>query len=159
MIPLILGAIAVVSAVAGVGAGAVGMSDMNEAKEIGEDAQELYEDAVDYLNVYWEDTNGLAEEYGQYQMDVMISTIGRFVDFIERNIGKAKQSEAKRSKAKQSEKKFLEGPDSIYSQEIKEYKTALEAEQFFKGGFMNLTFHPTPINLVVGRDNFHPVNH
>jgi hypothetical protein len=59
MIPLILGAIAVVSAVAGVGAGAVGMSDMNEAKEIGKDAQERHKDAVDNLNLYWEDTNGL----------------------------------------------------------------------------------------------------
>ncbi len=126
MIPLILGAIAVVSAVAGVGAGAVGMSDMNEAKEIGKDAQERHEDAVDDLNVYWEDTNGLAEEYGQFQLDVMMSTIGRFVDFIERNIGKAKQSE----------KEFLKGLDGISIQQIKEYKTAAsEAEQFFKGGF------------------------
>lgn len=126
MIPLILGAIAVASAVAGVGAGAIGMSDMNEAKEIGEDAQERYEDAVDDLNECWECTNGLAEEYGQFQLDVMMNTIGRFIDFIERNIGKAKQSE----------KEFLEGLDGISIQQIEEYRTAaLEAEQFFKGGF------------------------
>ncbi|MBW4602486.1 MAG: hypothetical protein KME29_23700 [Calothrix sp. FI2-JRJ7] len=125
MIPLILGAVAIASAVAGVGAGAIGMSDMNEAKGIAEDAKERHEDAVDDLNTCWEDTNGLAEEYGEFQLDVMMNTIGRFVDFIERNIGKAKQSE----------KEFLKGLDGISVQQIKEYKTAaLEAEQFFKGG-------------------------
>ncbi|WP_292781310.1 hypothetical protein [Nostoc sp. NMS9] len=73
----------------------------------------------------WETTNKLAEEYGQLQLDVMMSTIGRFVDFIERNIGKAKQSE----------KEFLEGLEGISVQQIKEYKAAtVEAEQFFKGG-------------------------
>jgi hypothetical protein len=125
MIPLILGAFAVVSAVAGLGAGTVGMSDMNDAKEIGKRAQRRHEDAVDDLDIYWEDTNGLAEEYGQFQLDVMMSTIGRFIDFIERNSGKTKQSE----------KEFLEGLDGISIQQIKEYKTATsQAEQFFKGG-------------------------
>jgi hypothetical protein len=125
MIPLILGAVAIASAVAGVGAGVAGMSDMNEAKEIAEDAKERHEDAVDDLNTCWEDTNGLAEKYGEFQLDVMVNTIGRFVDFIERNIGRAKQSE----------KEFLKGLDGISVQQIKEYKTAaLEAEQFFKGG-------------------------
>jgi hypothetical protein len=101
------------------------MSDMNEAKEIGKRAQKRHEDATDELKVYWEDTNKIAEEYGQFQLNVMMCTIGRFVDFIERNIGKAKQSE----------KEFLEGLDGISVQQIKEYKTAvLEAEQFFKGG-------------------------
>jgi hypothetical protein len=88
MIPLILGAIAVVSAVAGAGAGIVGASDMSNAKEIGKRAQKRHEDAVDDLDIYWQDTNGLAEEYGQFQLDVMTSTIGRFIDFIERNSGK-----------------------------------------------------------------------
>jgi hypothetical protein len=125
MIPLILGAIAVVSAVSGIGAGIVGASDMSDAKEIGKRAQKRHEDAVDDLDIYWEDTNGLAEEYGQFQLDVMTSTIGRFIDFIERNSGKTKQSE----------KEFLEGLDGISIQQIKEYKTATsQAEQFLKGG-------------------------
>jgi hypothetical protein len=38
MIPLILGALALGSAVLGVGAGAAGLEDMNEAKEIGDRA-------------------------------------------------------------------------------------------------------------------------
>jgi hypothetical protein len=77
------------------------------------------------LKADWEATNELAQEYGQLQLDVMKNTIGRFVDFIEQNIGKAKQNE----------KEFLEGLDGISVQQIKEYKTAaVEAEQFFKGG-------------------------
>ncbi|MCM0592241.1 MAG: hypothetical protein HEQ35_25365 [Gloeotrichia echinulata IR180] len=125
MIPLILGAVAIAGAVLGVGAGAVGFSDMNEAKEIGNRAQKRHEDAVSDLKADWEATNELAQEYGQLQLDVMKNTIGRFVDFIEQNIGKAKQNE----------KEFLEGLDGISVQQIKEYKTAaVEAEQFFKGG-------------------------
>ncbi|MDZ8050002.1 MAG: hypothetical protein RMX68_030840 [Aulosira sp. ZfuVER01] len=125
MIPLILGAVAIASAVLGVGAGAVGVAEMNEAQEIGNRAQKRHEDAVRHLKADWEATNELAGEYGEFQLDVMMRTIGRFVDFIERNIGKAKQSE----------KEFLEGLDGISVQQIKEYKTAaIEAEQFFQGG-------------------------
>jgi hypothetical protein len=125
MIPIILGAIALGTAAFGAVKGAEGFGNMNEAKEIGNRAQERHEDAVSELKADWELTNELAEEYGQLQLDVMMHTIGRFVDFIERNIGKAKQSE----------KEFLEGLDGISVQQIKEYKTAaLEAEQFFKGG-------------------------
>ena len=125
MIPLILGALALGGAVLGVGAGAAGIEDMNEAKEIGKRAQKRHETAVSQLKVDWEATNNLAEEYGQFQLDVMVYTIGRFVDFIERNIGKAKQSE----------KQFLEGLDGISVQQVKEYKTAaLQAQQFFNGG-------------------------
>ncbi|RAM48658.1 MAG: hypothetical protein C6Y22_26810 [Hapalosiphonaceae cyanobacterium JJU2] len=125
MIPLILGAIALATGVVGVGAGAVGISDMNDAKEIGKRAQKRHENAVSELKGYWEDTNKLAEEYGHFQLDVMMRTIGRFVEFIERNIGTAKQSE----------KEFLEGLEGISIQQIKEYRSAvLEAEKFFKGG-------------------------
>ena len=125
MIPLILGAIALGSAAFGAVKGAEGVGNMNEAKEIGERAQKRHSDAVSELKADWEATNELAEEYGQLQLDVMMSTIGRFVDFIEGNIGKAKQSE----------KKFLEGLEGISVQQIKEYKAAaVEAEEFFKGG-------------------------
>lgn len=124
-IPFILGAIALGTAAFGAVKGAEGVGKMNEAKEIGNRAQKRHEDAVSDLKADWEATNKLAEEYGQLQLDVMKNTIGCFVDFIERNI----------SKAKQSEKEFLEGLDGISVQQIKEYKTAAtEAEQFFKGG-------------------------
>ena len=125
MIPLILGAAALATGALGVGAGLSGLSDMDEAKEIGENAQRDYQDALYYLNSQREKTNQYAQEYGEFQMDVMIHTVGRFVDFIEKNNGKAYQSQ----------KKFLEGLDGISVEQIKEYKTAaMQAEQFVKGG-------------------------
>jgi hypothetical protein len=125
MIPLILGAIALGTAAFGAVKGAEGFGNMNEAKEIGERAQNRHSYAVSELKADWEATNELAEEYGQLQLDVMMTTVGRFLDFIERNIGKAKQSE----------KEFLEGLEGISVQQIKEYKAAaVEAEQFFNGG-------------------------
>ncbi len=124
MIPLILGAAALATGALGVGAGISGLSDMDEAKEIGEEAQRDYQDALYYLNSQREKTNQLAQEYGEFQMDVEIHTIGRFVDFIERNIGKTNQSQ----------KKFVEGLDRIPVKQINEYKTETnEAEQFFQG--------------------------
>ncbi|MEL6458960.1 MAG: hypothetical protein AAFQ91_12000 [Cyanobacteria bacterium J06621_15] len=125
MIPLILGAAALATGALGVGAGISGKADMDEAKKIGENAQRDYEDAIYYLNSQKEETNQLAEYYGEFQMNVMIDTIGRFVDFIENNIGDTKQSQ----------KKFLAGLDGISVKQINEYKTAtIEAEQFFQGG-------------------------
>ena len=125
MIPLILGAIALGTAAFGAEKGAEGFGNMNEAKEIGERAQNRHSYAVSELKADWEATNELAEEYGQLQLDVMMTTVGRFLDFIERNIGKSKQSE----------KEFLEGLEGISVQQIKEYKAAaLEAKQFFNGG-------------------------
>ncbi|MEM9925435.1 MAG: hypothetical protein AAF915_17055 [Cyanobacteria bacterium P01_D01_bin.50] len=124
MIPLILGAAAFTGAL-GIGAGASGLYDMNEAKKIGKNAQRDYEDAVKYLNAQREKTNQYAPEYGEFQMDVVVHTIGRFINFIEKNIGKANNAQ----------KEFLEGLDGISVEQIKEYKTAtIEAEQFFKGG-------------------------
>ena len=125
MIPLILGAAALATGALGVGAGLSGLSDMDEAKEIGENAQRDYEDAIYYLNSQKEKTNQLAQEYGEFQMDVVVHTITRFIEFIEKNIGKANKAQ----------KEFLEGFDGISVEQIKEYKTAtIEAEQFFKGG-------------------------
>ncbi len=129
MIPLILGAAALATSVLGVGAGISGKADMDKAKKIGKNAQRNYEGACDYLNTEREKTSQLAQEYGEFQMDVVVHTIGRFVDFIERNIGKANQSE----------KKFLEGLDGISVEQIKEYKTAtIKAEQFFNGGIKTI---------------------
>ncbi|NJM22385.1 MAG: hypothetical protein HC874_16505 [Richelia sp. SL_2_1] len=125
MIPLILGAAALATGVLGIGAGISGMADMDKAKEIGKKAQRNYEDACDYFNAEREETNQLARDYGEFQMDVVVHTIGRFVDFIEKNLGKANQSQ----------QKFLEGFDGISVEQIKQYKTAtIEAEKFFQGG-------------------------
>ncbi len=70
MIPLILGAIAVGSAVFGGAKAIEGISDMEQAKEIGEEAQKSQQEAVEVLEQHREATNDLAAEYGQLQMEV-----------------------------------------------------------------------------------------
>lgn len=125
MIPIILGAVALGAAAFGGVKAVEGVSNMNQAKEIGERAQQRHECAVSQLKADWKATNKLAEEYGQLQLDVIMRTIGRFVALIER-IGQ---------RNKKSDKEFLEGLDGISVQQIKEYKAAaMEAEQFFIGG-------------------------
>lgn len=124
MIPIILGALALGSAVLGVGAGAAGVADMNEAKEIGDRAQQLYESHLRQLKIVWETTNKAAEEYGELQIYVKVRTIGRFVAFIER-IGQ---------RSSQSDRQFLAGLQDISVQQLQEYKAAaLEGEEFYKG--------------------------
>lgn len=125
MIPIILGAVALGTAVFGVGAGISGVTSMNEANEIGQRAKKHHEDAVNQLQIDWNATNDLAQEYGQLQIDVIVRTIGRFIDFIERKVGKAKQSE----------KEFSEGLEGISVQQLDEYKSAtMQAEHYFVGG-------------------------
>ena len=125
IIPIILGAAAIAASALGIGAGITGVSDMNDAKKIGESAQERHERACNRLKNEWECTQALAEEYGQLQLDIKIRTIGRLVNFLER-IGQRGSHD----------KQFLEGLEGISIQQINEYKAAaLEAEQFVKGGF------------------------
>ncbi len=95
-----------------------------KANELAKAAQERYERAVEQLKREEAATNKLAEEYGELQLNVIISTIKRFVDFLERT-GR---------KASESEKRLLEGMD-FSVQQIKEYKAAaIGAEQFFMAG-------------------------
>ena len=124
-IPLILGAIALGSAVFGGVKATEGFGNMNTAKEIGKRAQQQHETAVSQINTDSLATNELAAEYGQLQIDVITNTIGRFIDFIER-IGQ---------RNKQTEREFLEGLDGVTPEQVREYKAAaIEAGQFFTGG-------------------------
>ncbi len=71
----------------------------------------------------WEDTQELAQDYGQLQIKVKTVTIGRFIAFIERI-----------SQRGSMDKKFLEGLDGISVPQIKEYKAAaLEAKKLAYG--------------------------
>lgn len=129
IIPIILGAAALATAAFGVGAGVAGVSDMNDAKAIGKKAQERHDKAAKRLQQEWLTTQKMAQDYGQLQLNVKQLTIGRFIAFIER-IGQSASS---------SDKQFLEGLEGISIEQVKEYKaTALEAEQFVKGGFKAL---------------------
>jgi hypothetical protein len=129
IIPLILGAAALATAALGIGAGAAGLSDMEEARTIGEEAQKRHDRAVYDSQQKWQTTQKLAEEYGQLQLNVKRLTIGRFIDFIER-IGQG---------ASQSDKRYLKELEGFSVEQIKEYKAAaLEAEKFATGGFKAL---------------------
>lgn len=129
MLPIILGAAAIATAAFGVGAGVTGVSEMNEANEIGKRAQERYECAVKQLKVDWEATQKLAETYGELQIDIKIRTVGRFVDFIKR-IGR---------RGSESDMEFLAGLEGVSVQQLKEYETAaMEAQQFAIGGIQAL---------------------
>jgi hypothetical protein len=129
IIPIILGAAALITAGVGVRAGADGVSKMNKAKKIGEAAQKRYQQKQKSVESTFQVTQKWAEEYGQLQIQVKIQTIGRLVAFIER-IGQ---------QASQSDMEFLEGLEGFSPQQIHEYRTsALEAQNFIQGGFKAL---------------------
>ncbi|NDJ22796.1 hypothetical protein GS682_14365 [Nostoc sp. B(2019)] len=124
MIPLIFGAAALATGAFGAVKGAKGIGNMNQAKEIGEEAQQKYESSLQNLKAAWEITNQSAEVYGQMQFRIKQGTISRFVAFIER-IGQ---------RASQNNLDIVAGLD-ISTQQIQEYKTqVIKAEQWVQGG-------------------------
>ncbi|EAW33392.1 hypothetical protein [Lyngbya sp. PCC 8106] len=126
IIPIVLGAVALGSAVFGVGAGVSGVSNMQEADKIGKNVQKRHDVARERAEQEWKKTQQLAEEYGQLQIDVKIRTIGRFIAFIER-IGQ---------KGSLKDKRFLEGLEGFSIEDLKAYKAeALEAHKIATGGF------------------------
>jgi len=95
-----------------------------KAAELAKGAQERHERAVESLKVDEAATNKLAEEYGQFQLHIIKSTINNFINFLER-IGR---------KASESEKRILEGMD-FSVQQIQEYRSEVIAtEQYFMAG-------------------------
>jgi len=126
IIPLILGAAALITSGAGVAAGVDGISKMEKAKKRGKAAQKRCEEKEKSVKETFQATQALAEEYGQTQIQVKLQTIGRFVALIER-IGQ---------RASQSNMDFLESVEGFSPQKIREYKAAsLEAKRFATGGF------------------------
>lgn len=96
----------------------------HKANELAKASQERYERALGQLKIEEADTNKLAGEYGELQLNVIRGTIKRFVEFVERT-GR---------KASESEKRLLEGMD-FSVQQLKEYKAAaIGAEQYFMEG-------------------------
>ncbi|NJN59869.1 MAG: hypothetical protein HC879_21475 [Leptolyngbyaceae cyanobacterium SL_5_9] len=125
IIPIILGAAALVTAGVGVATGVDGVAKIEKAKKRGKAAQKRYDQKRQSVEDTLQATQSLAEEYGQLQIQVKLQTIGRLVAFIER-IGQ---------KASQSDVEFLEGLEGVSPQQIQEYKTAaLEAERFATSG-------------------------
>jgi hypothetical protein len=75
IIPIILGAAAILTGGLGVAAGAEGLSNIQKAKKIGEDAQERYDRARQCVQNQWKVTQGFAEEYGQLQIQVKFQQV------------------------------------------------------------------------------------
>jgi hypothetical protein len=124
MIPLILGAAALATGAFGVTKGAEGVGNMNQAKEIGNRAQKLHEDAICELKTSWETVNKAADLYGQIQLRITQSTVMRFVAFIEK-IGQ---------QTSRKDINFLSGLD-ISPLQIQEYKAiGINPEDCIKGG-------------------------
>nr|WP_316786398.1 hypothetical protein [Thermoleptolyngbya oregonensis] len=125
VVPIILGAAALIAGGTGAFAGAKGVAKIREAQKKAEEAQARYEEAKQLTEEKALGTQALAEEYAQLQIQVHLETVQRFVDFIER-IGQ---------QVSQSDMKFLEGLEGFSPEQFKEYKTAaLEAKRFATGG-------------------------
>lgn len=126
VIPIILGATALLTGGIGVKSGVKGISKSKDANKIAKTAQKRYEFEVDKAKKKFQLTQSLTEEYGQLQIQVKLQTIGRFVSFIKR-IGR---------QASQSDMNFLAGLEGFSPQQMQEYKAAaFEAEHFASGSF------------------------
>ena len=129
IIPIILGGAALITAGIGVKAGADGLSNKEKANKIGKDAQARYEKKCKLVQITSQQTQNLAEEYGQLHIQVQLQTIKRFVTFIER-IGQ---------RASQSDLEFLKGLEGFSFEQIEEYKvTTLQVEDLIKAGIKSV---------------------
>ncbi|TRT83770.1 MAG: hypothetical protein EWV82_09400, partial [Microcystis aeruginosa Ma_AC_P_19900807_S299] len=122
IIPIILGAAALVTAGVGVSAGANGVSKLQKAEKIGKSAEQRYKKANKSLEKKFQATQKFAEEYGQLQINVKINTIRRFVKFVRRIDQRNSQRIGQNSS--QSHQRFLEveGFEGFSAQQFKEFK-------------------------------------
>ncbi|MCD8490298.1 MAG: hypothetical protein LRZ84_27120 [Desertifilum sp.] len=124
IIPIILGAVALGTTVAGVAKGAKGIKKMKKAKKIAEGAEQRYEYAVHQFSLERDNTNKQAQDYGQLQLNIMTDTIERFVAFIEQNGQRAMLTNIQ----------AVEGLN-ISVEQISQYKSAtVKAQQLIQGG-------------------------
>jgi hypothetical protein len=133
IIPIILGAAALVTAGVGVSAGADGVSKLQKAEKIGKSAEQRYKKANKSLEKKFQATQKFAEEYGQLQINVKINTIGRFIKFISRIDQRIGQRIGQNSSP--SHQRFLEGVEGFSAEQFKEYKAqVLDAQSLALGG-------------------------
>jgi hypothetical protein len=132
IIPIILGAAALVTAGVGVSAGANGVSKLQKAEKIGKSAEQRYKKANKSLEKKFQATQKFAEEYGQLQINVKINTIGRFVKFVRRIDQRIGQRLGQNSSP--SHQRFLEGFEGFSAQQFKEFKAeVLDAQSLAVG--------------------------
>jgi hypothetical protein len=86
VIPIILGAVALITAGVGIASGVDGASKMGEAKNIGNSTLKRYGQRRKSIEKSLKVTQDLAAEYGQLQVHVQLRTIKRFIAFIEKMV-------------------------------------------------------------------------
>jgi hypothetical protein len=129
IIPLIFGAVALLTGGAGVLAGLDGMANEEQAKEIAEDAQARHKYACEAIEEVRETTQGLAAQYGEIQIAVKQNTIGRFIALIER-IGQT---------CSYQDRVFVESFEGSKPQQISEYQAdRLDAISIATGGMTSV---------------------
>ena len=125
IIPIILGAAAVITAGVGVAAGIDGMSNMEKAKKIGKNSESKYKKICSSVQKDHKSTQNLAEQYGKLKLQVQTQTIKRCITLI-KQIGQ---------KVTNNNRISWESFEGFSLEEIQEYKTAvLEAEKLITGG-------------------------
>ncbi|MFM7575865.1 MAG: hypothetical protein ACKO5Q_02830, partial [Microcystaceae cyanobacterium] len=82
-IPFLFGAAAAGVAIVGAVQAFSGIDKFNQAKKIGESAQQKYESAIQELELEREKLKTIAQDYVRLQMDVNRVTIRRFLAFIQ----------------------------------------------------------------------------
>lgn len=94
-IPVILWGAAAVLAATGVAAGAVAISDMNEAKEIGERAERRHKRRSQELDTVRDETNACFEELGKLKVEIFNNQINHIVTVLHNTSNKKAKSEIK----------------------------------------------------------------
>ena len=116
MMSLIFGAASIITAGAGIVLGADGVSKLDEAKKIEQDARKRYVQKRESVERLFDATQELAKEYGQLQIQAHFQTIERFVTFIDR-LDRAPVQNAS---------ELLAGVDRVSPQQIQQYQISSE---------------------------------
>jgi hypothetical protein len=129
MIPIILGALAIGSAVAGVGAGIKGLSDRQEAEKIVAEIQKEHQACSEQLNSKWQATQAISQKYGKLQLEIKQRSIAHLISYLEK-IGQRSAQD----------RKFLESLEGLSISDIQAFKgESAEAFQLASGGVQSIS--------------------
>ncbi len=115
MMSLIFGTITLVTAGAGIVTGVDGVSKIDEAQKIEQDARARYERKRESVERLFQTTQVLAHEYTQLQIQVHFQTIERFVTFVDR-LDRVNQHDMPQ---------LLAGVEQVSPQQIQQYQAIL----------------------------------
>lgn len=129
-LPLILGGIAAVAGAVGIYKGAKSVSNNNEARDLNERAEEIYDEALAELESAKEETTAALAELGELKLRVWDDQMGRFVRVVE----KVTTVELQGSAAVDGDRMAILG-----EQELSEMRqVSLQASEVVSSGFKSL---------------------